>query len=235
MLYALRRVLCTVSAVSTLGRQPHRPKVPQGFCRLRRPARCPAAAGLAAPSARTTHLTCARARVAAGSCFQKDILNLVYLCRSFGLPEVAEYWHQVIVMNDWQKRRFANAMVRPPCGARAGCAHTRLFTRRRREQVATMFNTVSGKRIAILGFAFKKDTGDTRESPAIDVCKALSEERAKLAIYDPKVSQDRPRSPEIARDFDPRASRGIVPPGRLEVCPYHVSASRSAGEPGAVL
>ena len=98
-----------------------------------------------------------------------------------------------------------------------------------------MFNTVSGKRIAILGFAFKKDTGDTRESPAIDVCKALSEERAKLAIYDPKVSQDRPRSPEIARDFDPRANRGIVPPGRLEVCPYHVSASRSAGEPGAVL
>ena len=63
-----------------------------------------------------------------------------------------------------------------------------------------MFNTVSGKRIAILGFAFKKDTGDTRESPAIDVCKALSEERAKLAIYDPKVSLDRPRSPEIARD-----------------------------------
>uniref|UniRef100_A0A6U8RHJ9 UDP-glucose 6-dehydrogenase n=1 Tax=Emiliania huxleyi TaxID=2903 RepID=A0A6U8RHJ9_EMIHU len=101
-----------------------------------------------------------------GSCFQKDILNLVYLCRSFGLPEVAEYWHQVIVMNDWQKRRFANAMV------------------------ATMFNTVSGKRIAILGFAFKKDTGDTRESPAIDVCKALSEERAKLAIYDPKVSRE---------------------------------------------
>ena len=89
-----------------------------------------------------------------GSCFQKDILNLVYLCRSFGLPEVAEYWHQVIVMNDWQKKRFAQNMV------------------------SSMFNTVSGKKIAILGFAFKKDTGDTRETPAIDVCKALMEARA---------------------------------------------------------
>lgn len=67
-------------------------------------------------------------------------------------------------MNDWQKRRFANEMV------------------------SSMFNTVSGKRIAVLGFAFKKDTGDTRESPAIDVCRCLLEERAKLAIYDPKAS-----------------------------------------------
>jgi len=101
-----------------------------------------------------------------GSCFQKDILNLVYLCRSFGLPEVAEYWHQVIVMNDWQKKRFAQNMV------------------------ASMFNTVSGKKIGILGFAFKKDTGDTRETPAIDVCGLLLDEKAKLAIYDPKVSRE---------------------------------------------
>lgn len=101
-----------------------------------------------------------------GSCFQKDILNLVYLCRSFGLPEVAEYWHQVIVMNDWQKTRFATNMVH------------------------SMFNTVSGKKIAVLGFAFKKDTGDTRETPAIDVCKALMQERAKLAIFDPKVARE---------------------------------------------
>merc|ERR1712046_472166 len=101
-----------------------------------------------------------------GSCFQKDILNLVYLCRSFGLPEVAEYWHQVIVMNDWQKTRFAQNMV------------------------SSMFNTVSGKKIAILGFAFKKDTGDTRETPAIDVCKSLMEERAKLSIFDPQVSRE---------------------------------------------
>merc|ERR1711998_634400 len=101
-----------------------------------------------------------------GSCFQKDILNLVYLCRSFGLPEVAEYWHQVIVMNDWQKKRFAQNMV------------------------SSMFNTVSGKKIGILGFAFKKDTGDTRETPAIDVCKLLLAERASLSIHDPKVSRE---------------------------------------------
>jgi UDPglucose 6-dehydrogenase len=101
-----------------------------------------------------------------GSCFQKDILNLVYLCRSFGLPEVAEYWAQVIIMNDWQKTRFARNMV------------------------SSMFNTVCGKKISILGFAFKKDTGDTRETPAIDVCKLLLEEKASLAIYDPKVSRE---------------------------------------------
>ena len=101
-----------------------------------------------------------------GSCFQKDILNLVYLCRSFGLPEVAEYWHQVIVMNDWQKKRFAQNMV------------------------SSMFNTVSGKKVGILGFAFKKDTGDTRETPAIDVCKMLMAEKAALSIYDPKVSRE---------------------------------------------
>mmetsp|Transcript_38747 Transcript_38747/g.95794 ORF Transcript_38747/g.95794 Transcript_38747/m.95794 type:complete len:466 (+) Transcript_38747:42-1439(+) len=99
-----------------------------------------------------------------GSCFQKDILNLVYLCRSFGLPEVADYWHAVITMNDYQKQRFAEKMV------------------------AAMFNTVSGKKIAILGFAFKKDTGDTRETPAIHVCEQLMKEGAALSIYDPKVS-----------------------------------------------
>jgi UDPglucose 6-dehydrogenase len=101
-----------------------------------------------------------------GSCFQKDILNLVYLCRSFGLPEVAEYWNQVIIMNDWQKTRFAQNMV------------------------SSMFNTVSGKKIAILGFAFKKDTGDTRETPAIDVCNKLLEENALLSVFDPKVTRE---------------------------------------------
>jgi UDPglucose 6-dehydrogenase len=98
-----------------------------------------------------------------GSCFQKDILNLVYLCESFGLPEVAAYWNQVIQVNDWQKRRFVEKIVR------------------------TLFNTVSGKRIAILGFAFKKDTNDTRESAAIHICRDLLLERAQLAIYDPQV------------------------------------------------
>ena len=98
-----------------------------------------------------------------GSCFQKDILNLVYLCEHFGLPEVANYWQQVIVMNDYQKHRFTQRMIE------------------------AMFNTVSYKRIAIFGFAFKKDTNDTRESAAIYICKDLLEEQAQLAIYDPQV------------------------------------------------
>lgn len=99
-----------------------------------------------------------------GSCFQKDILNLVYLCEHFGLPEVAHYWEQVVRMNDWQKRRFSRTIVQ------------------------SLFNTVAGKRIALFGFAFKKDTNDTRESAAIQVGRDLLEEQAQLAIYDPKVS-----------------------------------------------
>ncbi len=101
-----------------------------------------------------------------GSCFQKDILNLVYLCESFNLPHVAEYWRQVIHLNDWQKSRFVEKIVR------------------------TLFNTVNGKRIAILGFSFKKDTNDTRESPAIHVCRDLLREHAQVAIYDPRVLPD---------------------------------------------
>lgn len=100
-----------------------------------------------------------------GSCFQKDILNLVYLCEHFGLPEVAAYWEQVVKMNDYQKQRFTRRMVK------------------------TLYNTVSGKRIAVLGFAFKKDTNDTRESAAIYVCRDLLEERAELSIFDPKVPE----------------------------------------------
>ena len=100
-----------------------------------------------------------------GSCFQKDILNLVYLCEVYGLPEVAEYWNQVIAMNDWQKTRFA------------------------RNIVTRAFNSVTGKRIAILGFAFKKDTGDTRETAAAYVAHSLLEEGATVAVYDPKVKR----------------------------------------------
>jgi UDPglucose 6-dehydrogenase len=100
-----------------------------------------------------------------GSCFQKDILNLVYLCDHFGLPEVARYWEQVVAMNDWQKKRYSQTIVR------------------------SLFNTVADKKIAILGFAFKKDTNDTRESAAIYVCRDLLEEKASLAIYDPKVTE----------------------------------------------
>jgi len=123
-----------------------------------------------------------------GSCFQKDILNLVYLCKSFGLPEVAAYWHQVIVMNDYQKTRFATNMVN------------------------SMFNTVSGKKIAVLGFAFKKDTGDTRETPAIDVCKSLMDEKAKLALYDPKVSRE-----QIYADLNIQSSHDAI---QIEDDPY---------------
>lgn len=104
-----------------------------------------------------------------GSCFQKDILNLVYLCEHFGLREVAAYWEQVVNMNDYQKRRFSERIVR------------------------TMFNTVSDKKIAVLGFAFKKDTNDTRESAAMYVCRDLLRERARLAIYDPRVSEEQVR------------------------------------------
>ncbi|MEQ1827851.1 MAG: UDP-glucose 6-dehydrogenase [Pirellula sp.] len=105
-----------------------------------------------------------------GSCFQKDILNLVYLCEHFGLREVAQYWEQVVSMNDYQKRRFSARIVR------------------------TMFNTVSDKKIAIWGFAFKKDTNDTRESAAIHICRDLLEERARLTIYDPRVPEAQIRS-----------------------------------------
>ena len=118
-----------------------------------------------------------------GSCFQKDILNLVYLCEHFGLPEVAAYWEQVVRMNDYQKRRFSERIVR------------------------TMFNTVSDKQIAIWGFAFKKDTNDTRESPATYVCRDLLEERARLTIYDPKVPADQIRK-ELEDAF--RTRRGVL-------------------------
>lgn len=101
-----------------------------------------------------------------GSCFQKDILNLVYICESFGLKECAEYWEQVIKMNEYQKKRFSNKIV------------------------SRMFNTVTGKRICMLGYAFKKDTGDTRETAACYVGRDLLEERAVLAVYDPKVTRE---------------------------------------------
>ncbi|KAK7204853.1 UDP-glucose/GDP-mannose dehydrogenase family, NAD binding domain-containing protein [Myxozyma melibiosi] len=100
-----------------------------------------------------------------GSCFQKDILNLVYLSESLHLPDVAEYWRQVVAMNESQKRRFTEHII------------------------SSLFNTLTGKRIAVLGFAFKKDTGDTRESSAITIIKYLRAEQAKVAIYDPKVEE----------------------------------------------
>ncbi|KNC82619.1 UDP-glucose 6-dehydrogenase [Sphaeroforma arctica JP610] len=98
-----------------------------------------------------------------GSCFQKDILNLVYLCKTYNLHEVAAYWQQVVDLNDYQKRRFSLSIVR------------------------SLFNTVTGKKICVFGFAFKKDTGDTRESASIDVIQYLMDEGAAVSIYDPQV------------------------------------------------
>jgi UDPglucose 6-dehydrogenase len=118
-----------------------------------------------------------------GSCFQKDILNLVYLCQHFGLPEVADYWEQVVIMNDYQKQRFSRKIVK------------------------TLFNTVSDKKIAILGFAFKKDTNDTRESAAIYICRDLLEEGAQISIYDPQVT--------ARQIFSDLKHKRVLPDGRI--------------------
>ena len=98
-----------------------------------------------------------------GSCFKKDILNLVYLCRHYGLEEVADYWQGVVNINEYQKERVITNML------------------------STMFNTLAGKRICLFGFAFKANTGDTRESPAVTISKRLIEEKAELVITDPKA------------------------------------------------
>jgi UDPglucose 6-dehydrogenase len=98
-----------------------------------------------------------------GSCFRKDILNLVYLCRHYGLEEVADYWERVVLLNEHQQRRFVMTML------------------------GAMFNTLAGKRICLLGFAFKANTGDTRESPAVFIARRLMEERADVVVTDPKA------------------------------------------------
>jgi UDPglucose 6-dehydrogenase len=114
-----------------------------------------------------------------GSCFKKDILNLVYLCESYGLDEVARYWESVVAINDYQKKRFVQTIVRG------------------------MFDTVAGKRIALLGFAFKKNTADTRESAALAVARKLIEERAVVVVSDPKALANA------------RADLRDAPPGRV--------------------
>merc|ERR1712019_304958 len=101
-----------------------------------------------------------------GSCFQKDILNLVYICEQFGLHEVAAYWQQVVDMNEYQKSSFTSRIIH------------------------SLFNTVTNKKIAVFGFAFKKDTGDVRETPAITVCHMLMEDGAFVRVYDPKVQRE---------------------------------------------
>jgi UDPglucose 6-dehydrogenase len=130
-----------------------------------------------------------------GSCFQKDILNLVYLCEHYGLNDVARYWEGVVTMNDQQRRRFTQRIVR------------------------SLYNTVANKRLAMLGFAFKKDTNDTRESPAIYVCKDLLAERAKVAIYDPQVTAEKVSTDLGVKDL---AAAGV------EVCADAYAAAKGA-------
>ena len=101
-----------------------------------------------------------------GACYETHLRNLVYLASVSRLPQVAKYWQAVINMNEWQKRRFATKVV------------------------SAMFNTVSGKKLALLGFAYKKNTSDTRNSAAIDVCRALLTERAQIAVHDPRVAKE---------------------------------------------
>ncbi len=113
-----------------------------------------------------------------GSCFQKDILNLVYLCDYYHIPEAARYWEQVIIVNEWQKSRFVSRIL------------------------SAMHNTIADKKIAILGFAFKADTGDTRESPAIKIVRDLFEERANIVIYDPAANENAKKDLEdIAKEI----------------------------------
>ena len=121
-----------------------------------------------------------------GSCFKKDILNLAYLCETYGLHEAAAYWQQVVDMNEFQQNRFVKTIL------------------------SSMFNTIAGKRITVLGFAFKADTGDTRESPAISVCKELVTEQAQVVVSDPKALDNAKKeladSKGIVFDKDPYAA-----------------------------
>ena len=98
-----------------------------------------------------------------GSCFKKDILNLVYLSNYFGLKDVANFWEGVVKLNNWHQHRISKLIVKK------------------------LFGTVTGKKIYVLGFAFKANTNDTRESSAITICKDLLEEGAILLIHDQKV------------------------------------------------
>ena len=126
-----------------------------------------------------------------GSCFQKDILNLSYLCEHYDLPEVAAYWESVVKINDWQKSRFTGRIV------------------------SDLFNTVSGKHIGILGFAFKKDTNDTRETAAIAICRDLLAEGAMVHVYDPQVSEEQIRADVLGTGTNPNL---IVVKTALEAC-----------------
>ena len=135
-----------------------------------------------------------------GSCFQKDILNLVYLSESLNLPEVAAYWNQVVLMNEYQKTRFAHRVIK------------------------CLFNTITNKNIAILGFAFKKDTGDTRESAAISLITTFLQENAHVRIYDPKVEPE-----QIKYDLtQPEVATTEVFNKRVRICDSALEAAKDA-------
>ena len=116
-----------------------------------------------------------------GSCFKKDILNLVYLSQNFGLVEVADFWEGVVKLNDWHQHRISRLIVKK------------------------LFGTVTGKKICILGFAFKANTNDTRESASINICKDLLQEGALLFIHDPKVERE-----QIAKDLNQKESKKLL-------------------------
>jgi UDPglucose 6-dehydrogenase len=128
-----------------------------------------------------------------GSCFKKDILNLVYLCETYGLQGPAEYWRQVVAMNEYQETRFVKNMLH------------------------SMFNTIAGKRIAVFGFAFKADTGDTRESPAIRICRELAAEQAQVVVTDPQAI------PNARRELE-----GILDRVEFEEDPYRAAEGAHA-------
>ena len=117
-----------------------------------------------------------------GSCFKKDILNLVYLSRHYGLDNVADYWEMVVTLNQWQQKRISQIIVH------------------------NLFGTITGKKIAVLGFAFKANTNDTRESPAIEIINELLEEGAQIAIHDPKVTSE-----QISKDLKTDSSEKLNP------------------------
>ena len=124
-----------------------------------------------------------------GSCFKKDILNLVYLCNHYGLREVGEYWNNVLKINEWQQKRIYENIVNK------------------------LFGTLSNKKICILGFAFKANTNDTRESPAINICRNLLEEGSYLSIYDPKVDKN-----QIKIDLGNRKSKEHEITDKIDMC-----------------
>lgn len=144
-----------------------------------------------------------------GSCFQKDILNLVYLCQYYGLMEVAEYWHQVIKINEYQKNRFAQKIVQSLNGA------------------------LSDKKVSLLGWAFKKNTNDSRESAAIYIASQLIEEGIQIQVYDPMVSEQKIRQ-DLSLLWESQHKDTETIKEKLSKCVVHPTHSSAISEANAV-